>query len=223
MIKDIATSVAATGSAEADYELATFHVGLITEGKTVPEAKEKLKIRVRDLELAISKIVSKLDSNIIASSIKSSVSVQPVYTYGKNNKAKLTGHQASYTQSFKTDSMDKVSQIYDELTYIPEISADEPSYSMKNIEELNIQALEDAKTKVFNRFNNECVILGIDPVVYKIATWEVNYSDSNRGGSVGRSYALASSAPSVGSSSPIELHSGKATVTVNLRVGFNKG
>ena len=93
---------------------------------------------------------------------------------------------------------------YANLSVLEGVQNATPNFSLKNTEKLNVKALAKAWEKVFKRFADECKVLGLSPDDYRVASWEVSYSDSHRTGrsaraarsSRGNTLALASAGPS---------------------------
>jgi len=215
----IVATVSSSGSVAADYNLATFHIGLDHLDDTVPEAKLRLKEKVDQLMLALDNIKSKHQVEIIKNSLKTSINVQPHYEYGKNGKNKLIGFMASYEMSFKVSDMDKVSFIYDELTSLPEVTVQNPQYQVKNADKLKKKALQRARKNVEERFAEECEILGLKRENYEIISWRVNYNDHNREYGA-RVMALTAGASKSVAADPIDLFSGQASIMVDLSVNY---
>lgn len=216
-----ATTVAALGEAKSDFNLATFRLSLTSTKASVPEAKQDLKKKADALQSALDDMKKSLDLEFVKNSVVSSSNVRELREWEKN-KDVFKGFQATYTYQFQIDDLDKVSQVYDTLTSLPEISTSSPFYSLKSKEKLNKKALKDAFEKVTDRFAVECGILGLKPEDFEIVTWEASYSDSHRS-NVGRralraSTSLESAVEMDGE--PLELVAGQATVTVNLEVAF---
>ena len=217
-----ATTVAAMGEAKCDFNLATFRLSLVATKPSVPEAKQDLKKKADALQLALDDMKKSLDLEFVKNSVISTSNVRELHEWEKN-KDVFKGFQASYSYQFQIDDLDKVSQVYDTLTSLPEISTSSPSYGLKSKEKLNKKALKDAFEKVTDRFEVECGILGLKPEDFEVLTWEASYSDSQRS-NMGRR-ALRASAASFESAvemdgEPLELVAGQATVSVNLEVAF---
>lgn len=234
-----ATTVAARGSAEAPYTIANFSIHLQAKADNVPGAKARLKTQIEDLNTALSDLKDKLSFKFVKNSVRTSSRVQEVYEY-VNNKREMTGYLVAYNLSFQVDDLDKVNQIFDTLTSLPEVSVPNPTFGLKasQREKLSKKALKDAFEKVSERFATECAVLGLDVNDFEISKWETNYHDSQRSDRVAmamnRGAALASNAyeaaaafasaesPSAESAGEIDLVSGLAVVAVNLEIGFTK-
>lgn len=236
-----ATTVAAQGTAETDYNLATFSVALSAEGETAPEAKVNLKKQVDDLTKAVEAMQTKLDLKFVKNSVNTNTSVQERHEYNhETHKNEFRGFSASYRYSFQIDDLDKVSAVYDVLSSLPEATTGSPYFQLKTAtrDKVNKKALKDAFRKVTERFETECQVLGLNVADFEIASWEATYSDSQRSDRVAaatrrvgmaRAYsadvlesAVACAAPAGGGSEsePLEIVVGKAQVTANLEVGY---
>lgn len=238
-----ATTVAAQGEAKTDYNLAGFSLSLTSLEETVPLAKADLKKKVDELALAIGTMKTKLDVEFVKNSIRSSSNVNPVHEWetinGKNQQV-FRGYRATYSYSFQVDDLEKVSKIYDTLTFLKEVSTSSPSYAIKDStrDRLNKKALKHAFEKVTDRFETECAVLGLSPSDFEVFSWETSYSDSRRSDRVAgarpamamRAMAAHDGLESVGSAmgggydedNSLELVAGQAQVTVNLEVGFSR-
>jgi len=237
-----ATTVAALGEAETDYNLAGFTVSLVAHGTTVPTAKARLKKQVDALTEALDALKAKLNLTFVKNSIRASSNVGEDWQYNQSKREnEFKGYQATYQYSFQIDDMEQVSAVYDTLTSLQEVTTSSPHWSIKDKtrNKLNNKALKDAWAKVTERFQSECEILGLDAADFEIASWEVNYSDSQRSGRVGahtnrvaamRAASLESAPIAVAAAAPagggvaeddvLELVVGKATVHANLEVGY---
>lgn len=233
-----ATTVAAQGTAETKFDRVTFSVSLSEEANTVPEAKAQLGKAIEALNEAVESLKKNQNLEFVKNSVRTSSNTQENWEWvGKNNnKRELRGYTMSYVLSFDVDDLDVVSRVYDALTSIPRISVRQPAFWLKNRDRLNKKALKVAQKKVEERFAMECEILGLQPGEFEIASWETNYSDSQRsdrvakGGRVAMAMAVGAPAASLeGASYDAEIADaapaigftvGLATVTVNLEVGY---
>jgi uncharacterized protein YggE len=239
-----ATTVAAQGTAETDYNLAHFSVALSAEGKTAPEAKTNLKKQVDDLIRAVDAMKTKLTLEFVKNTVNTSTSVRENYEFNrKTNENEFKGYQAHYSYTFQIDDLDKVSEVYDVLSSLPEATTSSPSFLLttKTRDRVNKKALKDAFQKVQDRFETECEVLGLNAGEFEIASWEATYSDSRRsdrvaaatrrsamGGGVAAAYSASIEASPAGASNradesePLEIVVGKAQVVANLEVGYAK-
>jgi uncharacterized protein YggE len=243
-----ATTVAAQGTAETDFNFATFSVALSAEGKTAPEAKTNLKKQVDDLTQALEAMKTNLTLKFVKDSVNTSTNVQERWIYNnKKGENEFEGFTASYRYSFQIDDLDKVSEVYDVLSSLEEVTTSSPSFSIKTAtrDRVNKKALKDAFRKVQERFETECSVLGLNAADFEIASWEATYSDSQRSDRVSattrrvgmaraaaysaddalESAPIAAAAPAGGGraeSEPLEIVVGKAKVYANLEVGYAK-
>lgn len=240
-----ATTVAAQGSAETDYNLAGFAIHLSADGSSAPLAKAKLKGQVDALTQALDAMKAKLDLEFVKNSVTTSTNVQEHWEYNrKKNENEFLGYRAGYSMFFQIADLDKVSEVYDVLSSLQEVTTSSPGFYLKTNtrDRVNKKALKDAFRKVQERFETECEVLGLDASDFEIASWEATYSDSQRSDrvaahnrKVGASRAMnyssdnievvaCAAAPAGGgvgdSSEPLEIVVGKAKVTANLEVGY---
>ena len=235
-----ATTVAATGTAETKFNQVTFSVHLSEDGKTVPQAKQKLELAIKGLNEAVDAAKKELDLEFIKNSLRTSSNTRENWEWvGKNNnKQELQGYTMNYSLAFSIDDLEKVAKVYDALTSIPKVQVMQPAFSLKikNRERLNNRALKAAWKKVEERFQSECEILGLNPADFQIGNWETSYSDSQRSDRVAKSNrvgamrAMATAAAvaddeavesAAGPQEPsIGFSVGLASVTVNLEVGY---
>lgn len=242
-----ATTVAARGEAETDYNLAGFSVSLDAEAQAVPAAKARLKKKVDELTAALEKMKADLELEFVKDSVRANSNVQEKHQWNqKKNENEFMGYVANYSFSFQIDDMEKVSKVYDVLTSLDEVTVSSPGYGLKDRdrEKLNKKALKHAFAKVTDRFEMECKVFDLSPADFEVASWEVTYSDSQRSSRVSAhtrrvgamrarnasnsgdlevATAYAAAAPAGGAApadEPIELVVGKAVVTVNLEVGY---
>jgi uncharacterized protein YggE len=232
-----ATTVAATGSADAPFTIATFSLALSDKGATVPVAKANLKKQIEMLTTVLDNLKGKHSIEFVANSIRTTSQTQEDYEYDrKNNENKFVGYIVNYNYSFQVDNLDVVNDIYDVLTSLDKVSVSSPSFGLKPAqrEKLSKKALKNAFAKVKERFETECKILTLQASDFEIFSWEVTYADSQRSNRVAgakarafsnsRAVALAS-AVSLGGGvgdedTSLDLVSGLAEVVVNLEVGY---
>lgn len=210
--ENVVTSVNANGSAVADFDMARFSASAVTTGKTGPEAKEKLK----EIVLQMKELFDVYAREGIAENLRANVSVQPMYDYMKRGARKLTGYSATYNMVFHTSNLDKVSTIHDSLTNIEGVQANEPTFDVKNKGELSKEAFKAAFEKCQDRFRSECLVLGKDPERFEVGTWNVRYSEDDRGGGI-RTLSVENAMPD---NEAIAIHSGKADVSCCLTVSY---
>lgn len=242
-----ATTVAAQGTAETDYDLAHFSVALTAENKTAPSAKADLKKQVDALIAALDAMKTKLSLEFVKDSVNTYTSVQEKWIYNqKKGENEFVGFTASYRYNFQISNLDLVSEVYDVLSSLEEATTSSPSFSIKQStrDKVNKKALKAAFKKVQDRIETECGVLGLNVADFEIASWEATYSDSQRSDRVAaatrrsaggaramsaltaETYSAQYDLESVGSprseSEPLEIVVGKAQVTANLEVGYAK-
>ncbi len=233
----MSTTVAAQGTASAKFNLATFNVALSEDADTVPLAKAQLSEHVTMLNDSLTELKTRLDLKFVKDSLRISSSTNENWQYVQRdglNEREMQGYTITYNLSFAIDDLDKVSQVYDSLTNLPEVRVAAPAFKLKNKDSLNKKALKAAWKKVEERFAMECETLGLKKDDFAIGNWETSYSDSQRSDRVGgpvRSLSVKGGGPSMAyaegavsgsaSSEPVvEFTVGQATVTVNLEVGY---
>ncbi len=227
----VVTSVAASGEAEAPYNLVGFNVSLSEVASSVPLAKLKLKNKIETLDAALTQLLSDLKIEMVKNSLRTSSHAAEKHEWVKSEH-KLLGQEVTYNLSFQIDDMERVNEVYDALTSLDHIRVGQPVFTLKNREKLNKKALKNAFEKVKARFEMECGVLNLAPVDYEISTWEATYSDSHRSPKAPvRAFAMAAGAPVGavsaapegvlgGSAGGINIVSGLAHVTVNLEVSY---
>lgn len=225
------TTVAATGTAESNYDVVGFSVSVSAIAvASVPAAQAKLKLKVEDLNKVVEEIQKNLDLKFIKGSLRSGASVHEKHEWVKQTQ-EFKGYEATFNLSFELDDLSKVNEVYEALTGLQDVRVNSPTFRLKNRDRLNKKALKVAFDRVQDRFESECKILGLDHTQYAIETWEASYSDTRRSDRVSArlesaTYSMASAAPIGGSaraqSNALDIMSGLATVTVNLEVGFVK-
>lgn len=213
--QEIVTSVSAEGSAEAEFDTARFSVKAEARGKTGPDAKKALKEEASKLR----SLYDAFEAEGYAEKIRTSVSVNPDYDY-KSRTRKIVGYVASYSMSFRTTSLDKVSAIHDALTKIDNVAVHPPTFDVKDKSELSKLALKSAFSKCQDRFESECVILGKDPKQFEVGTWNVSYSEDNYRQPVRALSAMAEAPMGGGNEEAIAIESGKAEVTVRFQAHY---
>lgn len=237
-----ATTVAAKGSAEAPYTVATFSVSLSSKGTTVSLAKANVTKNINTLNDVLSDMKAEQGLEIVKNSLRTNSHVQEDWEYVERNR-EMVGYIVLYNLSFQIYDLDLVNKIYDTLTSLPEISVASPIFGLKPAqrEKLSKKALKNAFEKAYERFSTECEVLGLNPSDFEIATWEVTYHDSQRSDRVAKAMSARAASNAVyesvslaggpmgapgptgaTGSSGIDLVSGLAEVVVNLEVGYAK-
>lgn len=233
-----ATTVAARGSAEAPYTIANFSISFFSKGNTVPIAKARVKSQIEKLNGALLNIKEQLSLEFVKNSVHTHSQVQENWEYN-NNKRTMFGYVLTYSLSFQIEDLDKVNQVFDILTSLPESSVSNPTFGLKQLqrEKLSKKALKNAFDKACERFETECKVLGLDVSDFEISNWEATYHDSQRSDRVAAratsnatyesaSLATAGGAGPVGATGSamdaIDLVSGLAEVAVNIEIGYSK-
>jgi uncharacterized protein YggE len=230
-----ATTVAARGEAEANYDLVEFDVLLTALADTVPASKAKLKKKVDGLSAVLEEMQKNLDLKFVKNSVRSNSSVQEKHEWIKQSQV-FQGHEATYSLVFRISDLTKISQVYDVLTSVKEVRVSQPRLMLKNQDAVNKKALKHAFAKVSDRFETECKVFGLSPADFEVVSWEVSYSDSQRSNRVSGAVRAASARRSVSNDEAvsamsamgggsdggeaIEIVTGLAKVTVNLEVGY---
>jgi uncharacterized protein YggE len=226
----IVTNVNVAGVALADYDLAQFTVVVQSEGKTGPEAKEKLGKAVHALDEMIRVLTEKDGVKIEAETRKGGTRTAPNRVWNdKKEKQETRGYTATYTLNFTVTNVDLVSVAHDRLSSLPidGLAVEEPEFKVRNLDGLHKEALKNAFARASVRFANECDVLGKVHQNYEVSAWSVRYDESQgrrRDHAESRGYAMAQAAPmakTLGGGSPIKIEAGEAEVVANLNVTFS--
>lgn len=221
------TTVASSGSATTDYDIAFFSLTTHVDAESQPLAKLALKDRVVELEPKIQAILETYKVSVIKGTISSMNDVKPRHEW-RGDRNELIGHRGSYSYEFKTDSMEVVSKIYDELSSLHNVTMPTPNFSLKNPDALNKTALKDAWKKVCDRFSDQCDVFGLEPNDYDIAHWQVDYSDTPAAKKAAAAQPFRAAANAIGQAEDaleeraIELIIPSTRVSVSLSVSFKK-
>jgi uncharacterized protein YggE len=143
----------------------------------------------------------------------------------------IVGYTATYTATWKTDTMEMVSDIYERFASLPvkdihDFAVANPTFKVKDVNALHRAALTDAWEKSKALFQQETTILGIDPTSLEISAYQPHYdtSESDERNNV-RAFAAAG-APmrktlgGGGEGETIQLTPGKAKIRVSLAVSY---
>ncbi len=217
------TTVAAVGTVDVDYNLATFYCQAFGRDKTVVLAKESLQNSVAKLAAVVTALKD-AGLKIVKNSEQTTSSVNEEGDH-RSPERKVLGYVAGYAYTFQIADLSRVSEVFDALTSLDDVTVRNPTYSLKSRDRANKKALKDAWAKVSERFETECTVLGLKVEHFEATSWETTYSDTSRNaGATVRSYSLSPMEGAVGSSAPskarLELTVGKEKVTVNLEVRF---
>lgn len=226
------TSQHATGTAAAEYDVASFNLSVTESDKTAAAAKDKVKKVTDQIDAVLAGFEVK-GLKITKGTLRSTVHVGLEYDWNHTTgKRKKKGYTAQYNMSFQTENVDLVNELYDALINVESegLQVSSPAFKVKNIDELHHIALQDAWARLRARFNSECTVLGLKSASYVIGAYNVRYDESkaaedgleSMGGA--RLAMSASSAPGASrGSNQLEINSGKANIRATLSVTFVRG
>lgn len=217
------TSVSALGVALADYDTAIFSITVEGRGEDGPAAKEDARPAIDALNACLKDLESAgVSVNREELTADYSVGVEQEYDHdARRNKS--IGYLASYTLSFRSESVDRASEVFDKLSSIEGCQVASPDFRVKDIQGLQKAAFTDAWAKVQKRFSDECEALGLKRGDYALATYQTRYDESESAGPRPmRAMAAMASAESVGGGGPppVDIKAGKSTVKVTLTASF---
>lgn len=215
------TSVSALGVALADYDTAIFSLSVEGRGKSGPKAKDAARPAINALNAAL-KALEKEGVAIDRDALTTELSVNPETEYDRqNNRQKRVGYLATYALSFKTETVDRASEIFDRLSSIEGVQADSPDFRVKDAAALQKAAFADAKAKIDRRFADECEALGITASDCALASYQTRYDESESAGARPmRAMAMAASAAP--DSAPVEIKAGKACIKVTVTATYDR-
>lgn len=217
------TAVNATGVAIADYDTALFTVTVEGRGKTGPKAKDAARTTINGLTACLAAL-EKEGVQIAKDEMTTDLTVGEEKTYDRNSgQQKSAGYLATYSLQFKTESVDRASEIFDKLSSVEGAQVQSPDFRVKDIAALQKEALKDAKAKADRKFQDECEILGLDKSNYELVTYQARYDESESAGARPmRAMAAMASPESVGGGGPppVDIKAGKATIRVTLTLTY---
>jgi|SRR6185436_6293636 len=180
MENKIVTTVAAIGEAEANYDVATFTLSILVEDVLLSSVKDRLQNQITTLDQIVKEMLE-LHQIKIKDSINTDTSIISKLRWDNIRVENVPdGFQGVYCIKFQTESMDKVSSLYNELSLLHNVTVQKPAFSIKNSDRLARKALKNAWKKVNERFTDECEILGLNVDDYEIMNWDVLYPDSQK-------------------------------------------
>ncbi|HTK04444.1 MAG TPA: SIMPL domain-containing protein [Candidatus Eisenbacteria bacterium] len=217
------TSVSALGVALADYDTAIFSITVEGRGKNGPAAKTAARPAIDALNACL-KALEKDGVAIARDELTADLSVGVEQEYDHSaRRNKRIGYLATYALSFKSESVDRASEVFDKLSSIEGCEVQSPDFRVKDIQGLQKSAFADAWAKVQQRFSDECESLGLKRGDYALATYQTRYDESESAGPRPmRAMAAMASAESVGGGGPppVDIKAGKSTVKVTLTATF---
>lgn len=227
--KTVVSSVCVNGLAVADYDLVNFSLTTSADGATSAKAKDDLRKVVNDIQGCLDYLRLKEDVQVEPNRMKASMNVNVNYEWNaKKNRHEKKGFRAAYSLGFQTSAVDKASIILDALTTLDEVNVSQPSFKLRDLDELHKQGFKDAFERATARFNNECSTLGKNPDKFEVLNWSVRYSEQESGGRrVGATMLRAQAVPMSEAyggvaPDPISIESGKAEVYVTLTLNYGK-
>lgn len=224
MSEQIFQTVDAHGIETARFDRAKFNVSVDAQGTSAPEAKAALAKLVVAFKAVYEKLKTIEGVKIDDSSYGTNSSVIAHQEYDrKKNEYKQKGFRAAFSASFDLMTPDLASEVYDALTEMEAFQVTTPEFHLKHQEALKLKALQNAHSRLIERFNTECKIMGVDPDAYKVVNWRVNYGNgtpvramSSYGNAKGVDMAIAASA----AGPDIDIEAPLAIVTVSLTVNY---
>lgn len=217
------TSVSALGVAAADYDTAIFTVTVEGRGKNGSAAKEAARPAIDALNACL-KALEKSGVSVARDELTADLSVGVEQEYDHSaRRNKRIGYLATYALSFKSETVDRASEVFDKLSSIEGCEVQSPDFRVKDIAGLQKEAFKDAFAKVERRFADECEALGLKRGEYALASYQTRYDDSESAGPRPmRAMAAMASAESVGGGGPppVDIKAGKSTIKVTLTASF---
>lgn len=221
--EDVFTTVTAVGIARAPYDRVGFALSAEGRGKTGPESKEVLARTVAAIQTALNALRDGGADIPAADKIRKSNRTNAEYDYSGSGPRRLKGYTSTYTLSFVSKDLSRVSVIQDALTSLSGVQVGDPVFMLERDPGLQRIALEDAYAKVKARFAEQCAILEKDPDRYDIVNYNVDYGDKQRPERGVRMMAALAAHSMDGDSPPIEVSAGdEAVVTVTLEVSYKE-
>jgi uncharacterized protein YggE len=219
--KELLTTSNVTGVATAQYDTVIYTCNVRGEGKTGPKAKEAARPAIDALEATLKKLEAS-GVKIDVAGLRAEPQVQPAYDYDANRRQVPRGYTASYVLTFQSDSVDRVSEVHDQLTEIVGVSADTPNFKVKNLTKLHSKALRDARSKRDARFKDECAAFGLNPDDYCMDSYLPSYDESESAGPEAFGARVAMAASGGSARSPVKVKAGRSTVTVRLQTSYRR-
>lgn len=227
----VVTTVNVSGVALAEYDLSVFGLTIQSDGKTGPEAKEKLVKSVSTVDTCLKSLRDE-GVNVEDATLRKSVRVSPIQVWNdKKEKHENRGYRATYTLGFTVTNVDTTSTVHDRLSSlnVDGLTVNDPDFKVKNLDGLHKEALKNAFERASVRFENECAVLGKTANNYEVSAWNVRYDESQgrRRDNAGpmRSFAAAGGSPMMATKamSPIsiEIDAGEAEVVATLNVTYS--
>lgn len=202
--KDLAmTVVSGKGKVVVDFDTAILVATAEANAKTSRMAKGAVKSSVDALE----KFLADLNTRGLVFQVKSSFDVGPRTIY-RNSESVRDGYTAKYTLRFTTKAMDKVNEIFDELTEVGDnISVQSPLLIVECPEQHEKAAFGMAWSDVERRLNEQRSIIGtqyLHPCYWETREERVSHGKGGFSDDEG----------------PVKVAGGKAHIIVNLTVWF---
>jgi uncharacterized protein YggE len=205
-------SVTGHGTAQATFTAVQYSAAVNTTGKTGPKAKEAAKPIIAQIRDLIEKNAE--EAGLDVQRIKPTFRITKAVRYDESKRQQVhDGYQANYTVAFVGKDVAAATKLHDQLTSIEGVEADTPVFLVDSSLDLEAEAFRLAVKDAKDRFESQCLALGMRTDTFRLVTWNAGDDHGHRG------KVMALAASSGGGGKPVDLEPGKAdkTVTVTLQ------
>ncbi len=218
------TTVNASGSAKAAYNMVTFNVRVEGDGKTLAEAKQMADELMRAVDGCVKTLVDTKKLLIELGTEQRTSSSRTNRDSSGKGKKEIETTKYSYLYSFTSNSVECASAVMDEIgSLVVQGVQVVPVYKVRNLRALSKLAFANAIQNAKERFTDECHVMRVDPKCYAIDNYIPTY-DESRGyqGSGMESAGMRSMMALDTDSSPIQLDPGTTEIKVRVSVTYIK-
>jgi uncharacterized protein YggE len=169
MEKVIVTTINGLGVSSAKNDLASFTVSLKTKGESLKSSKDSLEEKVSE----VLKILSHFHMNLEGEIITARQNFKLEHREGAEKYS--AGFQSAATITWTCVIDEKLDDIYKACLKL-DSNMFRPSFSFKDPDSLQIEALQKAKDHVKETLEKECSLLGVSPDKLTIRNWNFGYN-----------------------------------------------
>lgn len=165
----IVTTINGVGVAQAKNNLASFSLSLRTKGESLTAAKSQLEEKVSEVLGTLSSKNMKLEGEIVTA--RQNFKLE----HREGTERYAAGFQSVATICWTCAVDETLDDVYQSCLKF-DSNMPRPSFSHKDRDALQVEALAKAKDHVRVTLEKECSLLGVSPKDLKILNWTIGYN-----------------------------------------------
>ncbi|MCZ2224272.1 MAG: SIMPL domain-containing protein [Chitinophagales bacterium] len=147
----------------------------VTEFRAPTKDKARQAL-VNFVEEKLAPVLSSL-TGVVDGSLSKVPRYQDVQSYNKKTQTyEVVEYSASYTVSFKSTDVEKVSHLYEQLSKLDNTQVRSVNFGLTKVAHLEEELLGSALETVKSRLAMECKVMGLDADKLEVVSWSNNFS-----------------------------------------------